>query len=206
MVQEQIEIPDGSAIRLTVARYYTPSGRCIQKPYNKGLEAYYSEEYDRYENGEMLHADSIHFADSLKFKTASGRTVYGGGGIMPDVFVPVDTSYRSGYLNKVFYKGLVNDFAFSYTDKHRASFASYKTAADYVAHYTPPASLLEEFVVFAAKNGIPKNEPQLKKSASYLLSQIKALIGRNLFDNEAYYPILLKEDKVFMEALKELPL
>jgi carboxyl-terminal processing protease len=204
LVQEQIEIPDGSAIRLTVARYYTPSGRCIQKPYNKGLEAYYSEEYDRYTNGEMMHQDSIHFADSLKFKTVSGRTVYGGGGIMPDIFMPVDTSYRSSYLNKVFYKGLVNDFAFSYADKHRASFSIYKTAADYVKNYTLPHTLLNEFVEFAAKNGIPKNDAQLKKCAPYLLSQIKALMGRNLFDNEAYYPVVLKEDSVFEEALKTL--
>ncbi len=204
LVQEQIEIPDGSAIRLTVARYYTPSGRCIQKPYNKGLEAYYSEEYERYENGEMLHSDSIHFADSLKFKTVSGRTVYGGGGIMPDIFVPIDTSYRSTYLNKVFYKGLVNDFAFSYADKHRASFASYKTAADFVKDYAPTFALLNEFVAFAEKNGIPKNEAQLKKSSGYLLTQIKALIGRNLFDNNAYYLVLLKEDNVYRAAIKDL--
>ena len=204
LVQEQIEIPDGSAIRLTIARYYTPSGRCIQKPYNKGLEAYYSEEYDRYEKGEMLHPDSIHYADSLKFKTVSGRTVYGGGGITPDIFVPIDTSYRSSYLNKVFYKGLVNDFSFSYADKHRATFASYKTAADFVKNYNPPAGLLNEFVEFAAKNGVPKNEAQLKKSATYLLSQIKALIGRNLYDSDAYYPVILQEDKVFIEALKDI--
>ena len=204
LVQEQIEIPDGSAIRLTVARYYTPSGRCIQKPYNKGLEAYYSEEYDRYENGEMLHQDSIHFADSLKFKTVSGRTVYGGGGITPDIFVPIDTSYRSSYLNKVFYKGLVNDFSFSYADKNRAAFSAYKTASDFVKNYTPPAALLNEFIEFAAKNGIPKNEEQLKKSSAYLVIQIKALVGRNLFDNEAYYPVILKDDKVFIEALKSV--
>jgi len=204
LVQEQIEIPDGSALRLTIARYYTPSGRCIQKPYNKGLEAYYSEEYDRYENGEMMNKDSIHFADSLKFKTVSGRVVYGGGGIMPDIFIPVDTTYRSTYLNRVFYKGLVNDFAFSYADKHRASFASYKTNTDYVKNYTPPQALLNEFVEFAAKSGIPKNDAQLKKSIPYLLSQIKALMGRNLYDNEAYYPVTLKEDKVFKEALKTL--
>lgn len=204
LVQEQIEIPDGSAIRLTVARYYTPSGRCIQKPYNKGLEAYYSEEYDRYESGEMLHSDSIHFSDSLKYKTVSGRTVYGGGGIMPDIFVPIDTSYRSSYLNKVFYKGLVNDFAFSYADKKRASFADYKTASDYVQHYIPSITLLNEFVTYAEKNGVPKNDIQLKKSSWYLLSQIKALIGRNLFDNDAYYPMLLKEDKVYQTAIKNI--
>ena len=204
LVQEQIEIPDGSAIRLTIARYYTPSGRCIQKPYNKGLEAYYSEEYDRYDKGELLHQDSIHFADSLKFKTVSGRSVYGGGGITPDIFVPIDTSYRSSYLNKVFYKGLVNDFSFSYADKNRTSFLFYKTATDFVKNYTPPQSLLNEFVAFAEKNGIPKNEVQLKKSSAYLATQIKALIGRNLFDNDAYYPVLLKEDKVFIEALKNI--
>ena len=123
---------------------------------------------------------------------------------MPDIFIPVDTTYRSTYLNRVFYKGLVNDFSFSYAAKHRASFASYKTNADYVKNYTPPQALLNEFVEFAVKNGIPKNDPQLKKSKAYLLSQIKALVGRNLFDNEAYYPVILKEDKVFAEALKTL--
>ncbi|MBS1647840.1 MAG: S41 family peptidase [Bacteroidetes bacterium] len=204
LVQEQKEFPDGSAIRLTVARYYTPSGRCIQKPYNKGLEAYYSEEFDRYENGEMLHPDSIHFADSLKYKTVSGKTVYGGGGIMPDIFVPIDTTYRSSYLNKVFYKGLVSDFAFAYADKNRSQFASYKNATEYVKKYQATSALLQEFVDFAAQKGVPENKAQIKKSKEYLLRELKALIGRNLFDNEAYYPTLLQEEKVYQEALKVL--
>jgi carboxyl-terminal processing protease len=204
LVQEQIEIPDGSAIRLTTARYYTPSGRCIQKSYSKGLEAYYSEEYDRYEKGELLSADSIHFADSLKYKTVSGRTVYGGGGIMPDIFVPLDTSFRSSYLNKVSFKGIISDFAFNYADKHRGEFKGYKDAAAYTKSYSPPASMLEAFADYAQKQGVNKNAEQMKRSSGYLLAQIKALIGRNLYDNEAYFPVVLKDDKVFKAALEKL--
>lgn len=204
LVQEQIEIPDGSAIRLTTARYYTPSGRCIQKSYSQGLEAYYSEEYDRYEKGEMLSADSIHFADSLKYKTVSGKTVYGGGGIMPDIFVPIDTTFRSSYLNKVSYKGVVSDFAFNYTDRHRSELQKYGNASNFAKNYVPPAGLLEEFAAYAQKQGIEKNDAQLKRSAAYLLNQLKALIGRNLYDNEAYFPVILSKDKVFEAALKKL--
>ena len=204
LVQEQIEIPDGSAIRLTIARYYTPSGRCIQKSYSKGLEAYYSEEYDRYNSGEMLNADSIHIADSLKFKTAAGKTVYGGGGITPDVFVPIDTSYRTSYLNKVSYKGILSDFAFNYTDKHRSELKVYKNGADFIKNFSPPAGMLEDFVAYAQKEGVERNDLQLKKSSVYLLNQVKALIGRNLFDNDAYFPLILSGDKAFGAAVKKL--
>lgn len=120
LVQHQLDLPDGSAIRLTIARYYTPTGRCIQKPYDKGTEEYYKDEEDRYESGELLNKDSIHFADSLKFKTPKGKVVYGGGGIMPDVFVPLDTMGRSKYLNEIYYNGIITDFCFEYADKHRA--------------------------------------------------------------------------------------
>ena len=204
LVQEQIEIPDGSAIRLTIARYYTPSGRCIQKSYSKGLEAYYSEEFDRYDKGEMLSVDSIHIADSLKFKTAGGKTVYGGGGITPDVFVPIDTSFRTSYLNKVSYKGILSDFAFKYTDKHRAELKVYKNGAEFIKNFNPPASMLEDFVLYAQKEGVARNEVQLKKSSVYLLNQVKALIGRNLFDNEAYFPLILSSDKAFGAAIRKL--
>jgi carboxyl-terminal processing protease len=204
LVQEQIEIPDGSAIRLTTARYYTPSGRCIQKSYSHGLEAYYNEEFNRFENGELLSADSIHFADSLKFKTVGGKTVYGGGGIMPDIFVPLDTSYRTSYLNKVSYKGLTSDFAFNYTDKHRAELMKFKTAANFDKSYSPSGALLEDFIAYAQKQGVERNEVQIKKSSAYLLNQLKALIGRNLFDNDAYFPVILSNDKAFSAALKEL--
>ncbi|MGZ4084683.1 MAG: S41 family peptidase [Bacteroidia bacterium] len=204
LVQEQIEIPDGSAIRLTIARYYTPSGRCIQKPYSKGLEAYYSEEFDRYDNGEMLSADSIHFADSLKFKTAGGKTVYGGGGIMPDIFVPLDTSFRTSYLNKISFKGILSDFAFNYTDRHRAELKAFKTAANFDKNFNATPAMLNELVVYAQRQGVEKNDEQLKKSTNYILNQLKALIGRNVFDNEAYFPIILSNDKAFGAALKEL--
>ncbi len=204
LVQEQIEIPDGSALRLTTARYYTPSGRCIQKPYNKGLEAYYNEEYDRFENGEMLSADSIHFADSLRFKTVSGKTVYGGGGIMPDIFVPLDTSYRTAFLNKVLYKGVINDFAFAYSDQHRNELLKFKEAKIFVKEFVLIPDIFKAFMQYADKNGCKAEENAILKSKGFISNQLKALIGRNIFDSEAFYPVILNDDKVFNVALREL--
>ncbi|MFL5753784.1 MAG: S41 family peptidase [Bacteroidia bacterium] len=204
LVQEQLELPDGSALRLTTARYYTPSGRCIQKTYKNGNEAYYNEEYDRYNNGELLSADSIHFSDSLKYRTVGGRTVYGGGGIMPDIFVGLDTSYRSSYLTKVFFSGIVNEFSFDYVDKNRDEFRKYKSSRDFISSFSVTEEVLQQFYAFAQKNGVPKNEKDLIKSGSYLRLQLKALIGRNLFNNEAFYPVIHQHDKVMQKALDVL--
>lgn len=119
LVQEQIPWPDGSAIRLTVARYYTPSGRSIQKPYENGLDDYNLEAYKRYENGELLEADSIHFPDSLKYFTKKGKVVYGGGGIMPDIFIPLDTIGGTDYLYQLRYNGIIQEFSLNYIDNRR---------------------------------------------------------------------------------------
>lgn len=204
LVQEQLELPDGSALRLTTARYYTPSGRCIQKTYKDGNEAYYNEEYDRYNNGELLSADSIHFADSLKFRTAGGKIVYGGGGIMPDIFVGLDTSYRSGFLTKVFFSGIVNEFGFEYVDKNREKFKSYKSAEDFIRTFNLTEDIMQDFYSYAQKNGVQKNEKDMARSGDYLKNQLKALIGRNLFSNEAFYPVIHKQDKVMMKAVQVL--
>ncbi|MGZ3867182.1 MAG: S41 family peptidase, partial [Bacteroidia bacterium] len=170
LVQEQIEIPDGSAIRLTIARYYTPSGRCIQKPYSKGLEAYYSEEFDRYDNGEMLSADSIHFADSLKFKTAGGKTVYGGGGIMPDIFVSADTSHNSLYFNKLFAKNILNSFTLEYYDKNRSLLSSnYKSFDDFKKKFEISADDIKSFIAKGEAEGVKFNEEQFNKSKDEIL-------------------------------------
>ena len=126
LVQDQLQLPDGSAIRLTVARYYTPTGRCIQKPYTDDKTTYYNEEYDRYQNGELLNVDSIKLDKTKQYKTPEGKIVYGGGGIMPDVFVPIDTAKANSFLNKVFYVGAINTFAFEYSDKHRLDIQKYK--------------------------------------------------------------------------------
>jgi carboxyl-terminal processing protease len=202
LVQEQSEFSDGSAMRLTIARYYTPSGRCIQKPYNGDIEAYYSEEYDRYKSGEMENADSIKVADSLKYRTLSGRIVYGGGGITPDVFVPLDTSGRSHYLSEVLFNGLVNDFAFAYADKERLKLKAYKTAENYGRSFDVDAAVLNEFVAYAEKNGVKRNEQQIKQSGTILKNQLKALIARNIWNNEGFYPVFQSQDNVLKKALE----
>lgn len=204
LVQEQSEFSDGSAMRLTIARYYTPSGRCIQKPYNGNIEEYYSEEYDRYKNGELENADSIKVADSLKYKTLSGRIVYGGGGITPDVFVPLDTTGRSRYLSEVLYNGLVNDFAFEYADKQRAILKGYKSVANFNSSFDITPSILNDFTAYAEKNGVKRNEKELKQSESLLKNQLKALIARNIWNNEGFYPIYQKQDNVLAKAMELL--
>lgn len=204
LVQEQLELPDGSAIRLTTARYYTPTGRCIQKSYAEGNEAYAEEEFHRYETGELITADSIKFADSLKFTTPGGKTVYGGGGIMPDIFVGLDTSFRSSWLNKVAYSGLINEFAFKEVDKDRSKFKSFSTAADFSANFNLSQQMLNEFITYTEKNGIKRDETGIKRSSAYLSTHLKALMGRNLFGNEAYYPVTAKIDKMLEKAISTL--
>ena len=204
LVQEQSEFPDSSAIRLTIARYYTPTGRCIQKSYAKGLEAYYREEYARYANGEMENADSMKVNDSIKFKTPAGKIVFGGGGITPDVFVPLDTLGHSHYLTEVAYSGLLNDFAFEYADKNRKKITAYKSVTRYNKEYEISDAMLEEFVAYAEKNKVKRNEKQIKTSAFKIKNQLKALIARNIWNSEGYYPVLQNDDNVLKKALQLL--
>jgi carboxyl-terminal processing protease len=201
LVQEQSEFPDGSGIRLTIARYYTPTGRCIQKSYAKGLEAYYDEEYNRYANGELESADSIKISDSLKFKTPMGKIVYGGGGIIPDVFVGIDTAGRSNYLNEVAYSGLMNDFAFEYADRERSKLKAYKTVANFNRSFTVTSELLNEFVAYAEKNKVKRNEKQIALSANIIKSQFKALVARNIYGAEGFYQVIQNDDTVLKKAV-----
>jgi carboxyl-terminal processing protease len=201
LVQEQSEFSDGSAIRLTIARYYTPSGRCIQKPYNGDIVAYYSEEYDRMKSGELENADSIKVADSLKYKTLSGRIVYGGGGITPDVFVPLDTIGRTHYLSEVLYNGLVNDFAFEYADKQRIKLRSFKTVENFIRSFNVTPEILNDFVTYAEKKGVKRKDEQIKRSENLIRTQLKALIARNIWSNEGFYPVYQEQDPVLKKAL-----
>lgn len=201
LVQEQTELSDGSAIRLTIARYYTPTGRSIQKSYEKGVAAYEEEVYGRFKNGELLSKDSIHFADSLKYKTPAGRTVYGGGGIMPDVFVPIDTSYETEYLNKLFASGSLNQFAYDYVDAHRKELKNYD-AVSFNKQFEIDAKLIEIFTAYAAEKGVPVNKNELKKSLAFLKIQIKASIARQVWKNEGMYPILHQQDPTFQKAMQ----
>lgn len=202
LVQEQSEFTDGSAIRLTIARYYTPTGRCIQKSYADGLEAYYDEENSRYANGELENADSIKRNDSLKFKTPSGKIVYGGGGITPDVFVPLDTTGRSRYLSEVLYTGIVNDFAFHYADKERTTLKAFKTVANYNRLFVLSDEILNDFIVFAEKNKVKRNDKEIAASKSILKNQIKALIARNVWSSEGFYQVIQNEDTILKKAVQ----
>jgi carboxyl-terminal processing protease len=201
LVQEQIPFSDGSAVRLTVARYYTPSGRSIQKPYNNGSEKYFEDLFERMVHGEMLVADSIQFADSLKYYTKKGRTVYGGGGIMPDIFVPADTAGRSTYFNRIYQQGTVYQFAFQYSDQHRSHLTSLKTAAE-IEKWLDNQKVLDSFVRFAAGKGIPYDAEGLKASGHIIETQVKAYIARNIIGEEGFYPIIQQIDKTLLKAIE----
>lgn len=205
LVQEQSEFSDGSAMRLTIARYYTPTGRCIQKTYSNGLEDYYKEEYNRYNSGELENQDSIKINDTLKFTTPGGKVVYGGGGIIPDVFVPLDTAGRSHYLAEVSYNGLINDFAFDYADKQRAKLKdTYPTVDSFINQFMISSVIFNDFVAYAQKNGVKPNEKQIKISESIIKLQLKALIARNIWNNSGFYPVLQQDDNVLKKALELL--
>lgn len=202
LVQEQSDWPDGSATRLTIARYYTPSGRSIQKPYDKGSEAYHKEYYERRDNGELISSDSIHFADSLSYTTLNGRIVYGGGGIMPDIFIPLDTNGNSWYLSELFYSGQFYDFSFQYTDKHRAELEAYGDFRDFEKKFMVREPLLQEFVDFADNNGIKPDIEGLKRSDEVIRFRIKAGIARNLFNDSGFYAVVNEYDIAVKKALK----
>jgi carboxyl-terminal processing protease len=201
LVQEQIPLSDGSALRLTVARFYTPSGRCIQSSYEEGNEKYFDHIYERFHSMEQLVADSIHFADSLKYTTKSGRVVYGGGGIMPDFFVPVDTSGNSEYFNGIFRKGLIYSFAYSYADEHRKILSAF-TKADEFDKYLDRNNVLEEFVKYAVNKGVQRDNEGLKASSRIINTQLKAYIARNIIGEQGFYPIIQKIDNTLIRAIE----
>lgn len=201
LVQEQIPLMDGSALRLTVARFYTPSGRCIQSSYEKGNEEYFNNIYERFQNMEQLVADSIHFIDSLKYETKGGRIVYGGGGIMPDFFVPIDTSGNSEYFTRIYRKGLIYSFAYAYADEYRNEL-SVLANADEFDNFLDEKRVLDDFVKYAEEKGIPKNIKGLKASGMVINTQLKAYIARNIIGEKGFYPIIKKIDKTLLKAIE----
>jgi carboxyl-terminal processing protease len=204
LVQEQIMLSDNSAIRLTVARYYTPTGRCIQKPYSGDLEEYMLESLERYENGELFSEDSIHFADSLKYTTPKGKTVYGGGGIMPDIYVPLVNDSMEYYFNRIVNKGLLYQYAFDYTDMHRKQLQQYKTVKSLDQSFVVSDAMFDELVKQAEEKGIKGTEEQRQVARREANTLLKAYIARNLFDDEGFYPIYAPMDEVLQRALEEL--
>ena len=201
LVQEPIPFSDGSGLRLTVARYYTPTGRSIQKSYKGGFDKYYEDLNERYTHGEFEVSDSIHFSDSLKFTTAGGKIVYGGGGIMPDKFVPVDTSGVSPYFVKT--RSYIYRFALKYTENNREVLKKYTEAGE-MGKYLDKQPLLDQFVQYATANGIKKDPAGLKISGTIIHTQIEAYIARNILDNKGFYPIWEKIDTTLKYAIEFL--
>ncbi len=205
LVQHQIELPDSSAIRLTVARYYTPSGRCIQKPYERGADGkYVMDILDRYEHGEFYNADSIKLDKSKLFLTNGGRKVYGGGGIMPDVFVPEDTTGFTSYYVNVSNKGLITKYAFQVAEKYRSVTKNVKTIEELERVIPRDQTLLEGFVDYAAQNGVPARWYYINKSRGLILNLLKAQIARNVLGYNGLIQMLNEEDVTVKKALQML--
>lgn len=205
LVQRPFNLPDGAQIRLTTARYHTPSGRCIQRPYEKGVEDYYKDLTDRMKNGEYFHADSIHFPDSLKYKTENGRIVYGGGGIMPDIFIPADTSFSSKLYTNLVRKGILNRFTTDYALKHRDEMkATYPTFADYNKNFVATDKFVEGLKQAAADGKVEWDDEQFARSEKFIRMQIKALIARNLWEMQQYYEVVISEDDGVQKAMEIL--
>ncbi len=204
LVQEQLNLPDGSAVRLTISRYYTPTGRCIQRSYENGTEDYYDSFYERFHNGEIQSADSIHFDDSLKFTTPGGRTVYGGGGIMPDIYVPYDSKDYPAYYNIMLDRGLIFQFAFKYTDTHRDELARYATFNDFDDGFNISNAMFNNFLDYTEDMGVEKDPEGIRKSKSRIKILMKAFIARNLYDDDGFYPIYHRIDETFLRAIDYL--
>lgn len=204
LVQKPFYLTDGSMIRLTTAHYYTPSGRCIQKPYDGGIKEYRKDYEKRLTNGEMFNADSIVFSDSLKYKTLlNGRTVYGGGGVMPDIFVPVDTSLHYLYGNRLRRNNIVYNFALDYIDKHRNEIKSkYPVFKNFESKFEITDEIINEIAENGVKEGIERNEESLLFLKNDLKKEVKAYIARDLYSRDDFYKILYKDDETILEALK----
>lgn len=205
LVQRPVMLPDSSQIRLTVQRYYTPSGRCIQKDFTRGDNDEYEKEIiDRYSSGEVFGTDSVQFSSDSLFVTLGGRKVYGGGGIMPDVFIPSDTTGLTSYYFQVSNAGLLNKFAYEYADLNREELSKSKNVEQLIAKLPTREVLLWSFVKYASENGIPQRWYYINNSASLIVNQLKALIARDILGMNAYYEISNKTDNVVTEALKEI--
>jgi carboxyl-terminal processing protease len=202
LVQEQTEWPNGAATRLTIARYYTPSGRCIQKPYEDGVKSYNEEYFHRYTNGEMISKDSIEIVDSISYTTDGGRSVFGSGGIIPDVFVPIDTVGGSSYLNQLVYAGIEYDFAFDYADQNRKQLMAYGGPEGYQKKFSISQKILDDLIAFGEERGVPFDEAGFVRSKNTIERRLKAYIARNIFNDEGFYPIWNSDDKVIKAALE----
>ena len=204
LVQKEFVLPDSSAIRLTTARYYTPSGRCIQKDYKEGLFEYGKELYDRYINGELYSRDSMKIDKSQMFSTLNGRTVYGGGGIVPDIFVVRDTSGVTSYYIEAVNAGMLQRYAFNYCNQHRATLNQMDGYSEFLQSAPSDEALVRDFAEYAARYDITPRWYYINLSRDVIATNLKALIARDIFGNAAFYPIVNRKDKTVQEALKAL--
>ncbi len=203
LVQRPFELPDGSAIRLTTARYYTPSGRSIQKPYDEGIDQYYKELAERFESGELLDPDKITLPDSLKYQTEGDRVVYGGGGIMPDFFIPLDTNRVSDYFSKLQRSGALNSFGFEYTNSNREKLSEeYPDLQSFIDDFVVDDKVMKELEEYAKAYNVEIDPEKKEKQDIYLENQIKAHIARNLWDFSAYIQISVQLDESFKRAIE----
>lgn len=205
LVQRPIELPNGGMIRLTIAHYYTPSGRCIQKPYTKGDKKSYDEDVaNRLQSGELMSADSIHFADSLRYLTRAGRTVYGGGGIMPDLFVPLDTTQMTKAHRAVIAKGSLNRYVLNYFKANQARLKKqYPTLDDFVASdYEITDKMVDELIELARKDSVQSDSLETLKTNEVLRLQMKAYLANDLYENGAYSRFMNQIIKGYMEAIE----
>jgi carboxyl-terminal processing protease len=205
LVQAQLPFSDGSAVRLTVASYYIPSGGSIQRPYTNGDEmAYHMDIIDRFNRNEMFTADSIHFDESQKFKTVGGRTVYGGGGIMPDIFMPLDTLGTNSYYRSVWDSNVLYRYTMEFTDRNRTKMDKIVTL-DELDELLSSSNLLSDFVAYAERNGVKANESEIAAAEDVILAQLRAYIGRNaLHDESGFYYNIYPIDNTMQRAVKEL--
>ena len=204
LVQQQMPFDDGSAVRLTVARYYTPSGRCIQKPYTLGdQEDYEKDLYERWEHGEFYSADSIHFADTTTYRTKGGRIVHGGGGIMPDVFVGRDTTLNTPWYNRCVNLAYTYQFAYKYTDEHRKELSQFKDWKS-LEKYLNKQNILPQFVAFAEEKGVERNEAEIQKSRPLMTRLLNAYIVRDVLGDEGFFPLFERDDEITKKAVELL--
>lgn len=205
LVQLQHKFMDRSAIRVVISEYFTPSGRCIQKPYNKSSSEYEKEITERFESGEIYDESKIQIPDSLKYYTTSGRTVYGGGGIYPDVFSAPDTTGGSRYLTDLTIKDLFRSYAYSYFDDHEELAKKYKDHKAYARNFRVTNSMLESFQTYAADHDVERDAKGFTRSQNLIANRIKSYIGRKLYQDDGFYPVILETDKVLQEAVKLMP-
>jgi carboxyl-terminal processing protease len=206
LVQRPVRLPDGSMVRLTVQKYFTPAGRCIQKSYEDGLAEYEKDKEKRFKNGELFSLDSLNLPDSLKYFTnLKKRTVYGGGGILPDIFVPLDTSENSNYFSEMLRTGVNNDWVMEYTNVNRASLIEkYPTVKEFSAKYELPANAMSDMIARLTEKKVEYNEAEFKTSEHAIRLRTKALIARNLYDGEAFYVFINDLNPALKKAIQVL--